>query len=101
MTPLGKQWRRVGRSGALFLLSADLPSASLSLGPTLVAEKIKEGDDVYFECSIDAKPPIYKTSWWFNVSKIRAESHIRRMSSKVGTGNKILTDCSQTINYDH
>ena len=33
------------------------------------ANKIKEGDDVYFECSIDAKPAIYKTSWWFNVSR--------------------------------
>ena len=47
---------------------SDLPRAGLSLGPTLNANKIKEGDDVYFECSIDAKPAIYKTSWWFNVS---------------------------------
>ena len=46
----------------------DLPRADLSLGPTLDASRIKEGDDVYFECNIDAKPAIYKTSWWFNVS---------------------------------
>ena len=47
--------------------SADLPVAELALGPTLDADKIKEGDDVYFECNIDAKPAIYRTSWWFNV----------------------------------
>ena len=47
----------------------DVPRAELRLGPTLDANKIKEGDDVYFECSIDAKPAIYKTSWWFNVSR--------------------------------
>ena len=41
--------------------------AELALGPTLDADKIKEGDDVYFECNIDAKPAIYRTSWWFNV----------------------------------
>ena len=50
------------------LFSLDIPSVELTLGPTLDADKIKEGDDVYFECNIDAKPVIYKTSWWFNVS---------------------------------
>ena len=39
------------------------------MGPTLDADNIKEGDDVYFECTVDAKPPIYKTTWNFNVSK--------------------------------
>lgn len=43
-----------------------IPVAELTLGPTLDADKIKEGDDVYFECNIDAKPASYKTSWWFN-----------------------------------
>ena len=47
---------------------SDLPLAVLSLGPNFDANKIKEGDDVYFECNIEAKPAIYKTSWWFNVS---------------------------------
>ena len=53
---------------ALTRLFTDLPRAVLRLGPTLNANKIKEGDDVYFECGVDAKPAIYKTSWWFNVS---------------------------------
>ena len=46
----------------------DRPQAILSLGPTLDPLRIKEGDDVYFECIITAKPAIYKTTWWFNVS---------------------------------
>lgn len=52
----------------LFHFESDLPQAALSLGPNFDANKIKEGDDVYFECRIEAKPAIYKTSWWFNVS---------------------------------
>ena len=47
---------------------SDAPQLWLSLGQNLAEDKIKEGDDVYFECSVDAKPTIYKTSWWFNVS---------------------------------
>ena len=48
----------------------------LTLGPTLDADKIKEGDDVYFECNIDAKPAIYKTSWWFNVGYFLFFNHL-------------------------
>ena len=33
-------------------------------------DNIKEGDDVYFECSINAKPRVYKIVWKFNVSYI-------------------------------
>jgi len=29
---------------------------------------IEEGDDVYFECKIDANPPAYKVIWKHNVS---------------------------------
>ena len=34
---------------------ADLPRVKLGLGSTLDPDSIKEGDDVYFECSINAK----------------------------------------------
>ena len=67
-------WRLIVRlswqqeSRILFLIPSDLPQAVLKLGPNFDATKIKEGDDVYFECSIEAQPDIYKTSWWFNVS---------------------------------
>ena len=46
----------------------DLPRVSLELGKTLNANNIKEGDDVYFECSVKAKPKAYKIEWKFNVS---------------------------------
>ena len=55
---------------SLILRSLDLPRVSLKLGPTLKADNIKEGDDVYFECSIKAKPKAYKIEWKFNVSNI-------------------------------
>ena len=48
----------------------DLPRVSLELGKTLNADNIKEGDDVYFECSVKAKPKAYKIEWKFNVSRI-------------------------------
>ena len=56
---------------------ADLPRVSLKLGKTLNADNIKEGDDVYFECSVKAKPKAYKIEWKFNVSKY----HTFRISS--------------------
>ncbi|XP_063992013.1 hemicentin-1-like [Diachasmimorpha longicaudata] len=42
------------------------PIVSLSLGSTLTPEDIKEGDDVYFECHINANPPISKLAWIHN-----------------------------------
>jgi hypothetical protein len=39
----------------------------LSLGSSLNATNLKEGDDVYFECNIRASPKPYKISWRFNV----------------------------------
>ena len=47
---------------------SDLPRVKLNLGSTLDPDNIKEGDDVYFECSINAKPRVYKIVWKFNVS---------------------------------
>ena len=46
----------------------DIPQSVLSLGSSLNGSNIKEGDDVYFECSIRANPKPYKISWRFNVS---------------------------------
>ena len=39
------------------------PVATLRLGPTLNADIIKEGDDVYFECSIHANPDSVRLLW--------------------------------------
>ncbi|XP_074036951.1 protein turtle homolog A isoform X2 [Leptinotarsa decemlineata] len=40
------------------------PQVVLHLGNTLNPEDIKEGDDVYFECSIKANPKQHKISWY-------------------------------------
>ena len=50
----------------IFLL--DIPQSVLNLGSSLNGSNIKEGDDVYFECSVRANPKPYKISWRFNVS---------------------------------
>lgn len=42
------------------------PQVVLSLGSTLNAEGIKEGDDVYFECNIKANPKQHKITWYRN-----------------------------------
>lgn len=41
---------------------------ALHLGSTLDPEAIKEGDDVYFECSIKSNPKEHKITWFHNVS---------------------------------
>ncbi|XP_047537000.1 synaptogenesis protein syg-2-like [Vanessa atalanta] len=42
------------------------PVVSLSLGSTLNPNDIKEGDDVYFECSVRANPKEHRISWYHN-----------------------------------
>lgn len=46
----------------------DPPLVNLQLGSTLLSEDIKEGDDVYFECQVQANPGWRKLSWLHNVS---------------------------------
>ncbi|EDS42690.1 conserved hypothetical protein [Culex quinquefasciatus] len=41
----------------------DPPIVSLRLGSTLSADDIKDGDDVYFECHVQANPPWRKLHW--------------------------------------
>nr|XP_053650227.1 hemicentin-1-like [Cherax quadricarinatus] len=43
-----------------------VPKASCRFGASLDASNIKEGDDVYFECSIDANPRVTRVSWRHN-----------------------------------
>ncbi|KAG0725952.1 Nephrin [Chionoecetes opilio] len=44
------------------------PEVALSLGAALDPEAIKEGDDVYFTCTIHANPPARRVQWLHNVS---------------------------------
>lgn len=46
----------------------DAPLVEVSLGRNLDPGRIKEGDDVYFECSVKAKPAISRVAWRHNVS---------------------------------
>ncbi|XP_069959342.1 nephrin-like [Cherax quadricarinatus] len=39
------------------------PSVNLTLGRTLDPMNLKEGIDLFFECSVDANPPPYKVRW--------------------------------------
>ena len=51
-----------------FFLFTDSPTASLKLGTSLNASNIKEGDDVYFECSVNSNPRPNKIIWKKDVS---------------------------------
>lgn len=46
----------------------DIPVVSLTLGAELNPNDIEEEDDVYFNCKINANPPVYKIIWKHNVS---------------------------------
>ena len=50
------------------LFFPDKPEAQLSYGTALQPDDIREGVDVYFECSIIANPPSTRTYWYHNVS---------------------------------
>lgn len=45
----------------------DEPVLHLALGPALDPAAIKEGDDVYFECTVNANPPARHITWLHNV----------------------------------
>ena len=54
---------------SLSLSLADVPVVRLELGSKLQASLIKEGDDVYMECSIRANPWVTRVVWKHNVSE--------------------------------
>lgn len=69
-------------SGDLCELLTDPPVISLQLGSKLQAGDIKEGDDVYFECKIDANPKYRRLTWLHNVSII-AKKNLSTTSSPI------------------
>uniref|UniRef100_A0A182Q5U4 Ig-like domain-containing protein n=1 Tax=Anopheles farauti TaxID=69004 RepID=A0A182Q5U4_9DIPT len=46
-----------------------LPTLKLELGINMNPEDIEEGDDVYFECKVNANPSAYKVVWKHNYAK--------------------------------
>ena len=47
----------------LFKINSVAPRVELNLGPAVNPRDLEEGDDVYFECHIQAHPPAYKVTW--------------------------------------
>lgn len=50
-----------------FSYFADVPIVKLQFGTILKADSIKEGDDIYFECIVEARPPATSIEWYLNV----------------------------------
>lgn len=50
----------------------DVPETQITLGTNLRADDIREGTDVYFDCTVDAVPPAYKVQWKRNVRYLYA-----------------------------
>uniref|UniRef100_A0AAR5Q314 Ig-like domain-containing protein n=1 Tax=Dendroctonus ponderosae TaxID=77166 RepID=A0AAR5Q314_DENPD len=61
------------------------PIVHLSLGSTLNADDIKEGDDVYFECKVRANPPMRRLTWLHNDIVL-----LHNMSSRIIHSNQSL-----------
>ena len=49
---------------------SDAPRITLSFGASIDDSNIEEGNDVYFECHIEANPSVYKVEWRRNVSTV-------------------------------
>ncbi|CAG9789231.1 unnamed protein product [Diatraea saccharalis] len=70
------------------------PVVSLSLGSTLNPHDIKEGDDVYFECSVRANPREHRISWYHNEKQV-----VHNVVSGVIVSTKSLV--LQRVTRDH
>ncbi|XP_063627872.1 neural cell adhesion molecule 1-like isoform X1 [Cydia splendana] len=70
------------------------PVVSLSLGSTLNPHDIKEGDDVYFECSVRANPREHRISWYHNDKPV-----VHNLTSGVIVSTKSLV--LQKVTRDH
>ncbi|CAH0400393.1 unnamed protein product [Chilo suppressalis] len=47
-----------------------VPIVTLKLGTSLNPNFIKEGDDVYFECNVQANPKSYRLTWYKGTKEI-------------------------------
>ncbi|XP_020300402.1 hemicentin-2-like [Pseudomyrmex gracilis] len=50
------------------------PVVNLRMGETLNPNDIKEGDDVYFECIVQANPKVYKLAWFKDGKELKNNS---------------------------
>lgn len=56
----------------------DSPEAEIELGKSLNPNAIREGSDVYFDCIVNAQPPVYKVEWRHNVSSYYLFVHLSK-----------------------
>ncbi|XP_042228361.1 nephrin-like isoform X2 [Homarus americanus] len=52
------------------------PEVHVAAGPSLDLDHIKEGDDVYFDCIIKARPDAHKISWSFNGLELQQKINV-------------------------
>lgn len=52
----------------VFNFFSDIPEVEIRLGTSLKQNAIREGTDVYFDCLVNAHPPIHRVDWLHNVS---------------------------------
>lgn len=64
------------------------PRISVSLGSALVADKIRQGADVYFECKILANPAIYRLQWSRN--GVPLDPSPSRVTGSVGRADRLM-----------
>ncbi len=58
----------------IFSLLLDTPILNLTIGSSLDPSNIREGDDVYFECHVAARPAVQAVQWTLNVSTLGTAS---------------------------
>ncbi|XP_063886753.1 nephrin-like isoform X2 [Scylla paramamosain] len=55
------------------------PEVEVAAGPSLDLNHIKEGDDVYFDCHVKARPETLKITWMFNGVELQHNTSSRVM----------------------
>jgi len=70
------------------------PIVSVKLGDSLNSSNIKEGDDVYFECNIQASPSVKSVIWNHNAETI----HQDKTSGIIISGNSLVVQNIQRQN---
>lgn len=78
-------------------LPTDPPVITLQLGSKLHAGDIKEGDDVYFECKIDANPKYRRLTWLHNVSSDGCHEQFKLYGLLYPQGRPLRTNSSTKI----
>lgn len=64
----GATWS-LGYTTIIVHVATDVPVVGVELGSNINASYIREGMDVYFECSVTANPKVRKVTWLHNVSQ--------------------------------